>query len=131
MACSTPAMKDELAGTGGPARWSRARRQAKSSAASPPVPRIHPNLAEVYRQKVARLHEELELGRELRERRPQHAIRSLIEAVRLVPVEGKLPTILSSLPRPGRHPGPRKRTTPKPDGRGLQITLVAGARNHP
>lgn len=51
----TPTMKEEL--------LSLEARKAELSAlqlrARPPAPRLHPNLAEVYRQKVARLQEEL------------------------------------------------------------------------
>ena len=52
-----------------------------------PKPRLHPGLAEIYRQKVAALHEALaiEEGHEVRE-----AIRTPVEAIVLVPEEGRL-----------------------------------------
>jgi site-specific DNA recombinase len=86
---------------------------------------LHPNLAEIYRQKVARLHEELNRP-ELREEAAA-AIRGLIEEVRLVPVEGKLELELA-----GALAGILALTSnnPRRDGQGLQVTLVAGACNH-
>src|SRR4029077_9616991 len=79
------------------------------------------SLAEIYRQKVDRLHEELNRP-ELREEAAA-AIRGLIEEVRLVPVEGKLELELA-----GALAGILALTSnnPRRDGRGLQVTLVAG-----
>ena len=62
--------------------------EAELAAAAEPKPRLHPNLAEVYRQKVAALHEALAAedgGHEVRE-----ALRALVEAVVLVPDDGRL-----------------------------------------
>ena len=61
--------------------------EAELATATEPKPRLHPGLAEVYRQKVAALHEALaaEDGHEVRE-----AIRALVEAIVLVPEEGRL-----------------------------------------
>jgi len=117
----TPAMKDELQAL----ETRKAELHAVAGAAVAPPVRIHPNLAEIYRQKVARLHEELNRP-ELREE-ASAAIRSLIEAVRLVPVDGKLEIELA-----GDLAGILALTNdnPRRTGRGLQITLVAGARNH-
>src|SRR5262249_56920259 len=56
--------------------------------ASSPAPLIHPNLAEVYRQKVAALNEALREPASKDE--AFDLIRSLIEAIRLVPEDGKL-----------------------------------------
>ena len=77
-------------------------------AAPPPVPRLHPNIAEIYRQKIASLREALNDEHT----RPEAAecIRELIEEIRLVPAEGKL-----SLQLFGELAGsaqPRKRTPP-------------------
>ena len=117
----TAAMKDELL-------LLEARKQ-ELSVAAPETPatavRLHPNLAEIYRQKVARLHEELNRP-ELREEAAA-AIRGPIDEVRLVPVEGKLELELA-----GALAGILALTSnnPRRDGQGLQVTLVAGARNH-
>ena len=61
--------------------------EAELATATEPKPRLHPGLAEIYRQKVAVLHEALaaEDGHEVRE-----AIRALVEAIVLVPEEGRL-----------------------------------------
>ena len=61
--------------------------EAELATATEPKPRLHPGLAEVYRQKVAALHEAsaAEDGHEVRE-----AIRALVEAIVLVPEDGKL-----------------------------------------
>ena len=113
----TAAMKDELL-------LLEVRKQ-ELSVAAPETPatavRLHPNLAEIYRQKVARLHEELNRP-ELREEAAA-AIRGLIEEVRLVPVEGKLELELA-----GALAGILALTSnnPRRDGQGLQVTLVAG-----
>ena len=120
----TAAMKDELL-------LLEARKQELSSR-SPETPatavRLHPNLAEIYRQKVARLHEELNRP-ELREEAAA-AIRGLIEEVRLVPVEGKLRD--RARRRPGGDPGARgQATTPAARGSGSQVTLVAGVGFEP
>jgi hypothetical protein len=87
--------------------------------------RLHPNLAEIYREKVARLHEELNRP-ELRDE-ASAALRSLIDEVRLVPVDGKLEIELA-----GALAGILALTSdnPRREGQGLQVTLVAGARNH-
>jgi len=56
--------------------------------AAAPAPLIHPNLAEVYRQKVAAMHEALHDATSRDE--AFDVIRSLIDEIRLVPVEGEL-----------------------------------------
>jgi len=117
----TPAMRDELASL-----ENRKLELATAVSAAPAkAVRLHPNLAQIYRDKVARLHEELNRP-ELREE-ASAAIRSLIEEVRLVPVEGKLEIELA-----GALAGilALASNNPRRTGRGLQVTLVAGARNH-
>src|SRR5262249_17524675 len=61
---------------------------AQLEATPAPVPRLHPNIAEVYTQKVASLREALNDEKT----RPEAAecIRGLIDEVRLVPADGKL-----------------------------------------
>ena len=58
------------------------------AASTGPGPLLHPNLAEVYRQRVAALHEALHHP-ETRDEAFE-LIRSLIEEIRLVPDAGKL-----------------------------------------
>jgi hypothetical protein len=86
-------------------------------------------LAEIYRRKVAALHEALE-DQATREE-AMELIRSLIEAIVLVPdhgslrieVRGELATILA-IGEGRQKPGPVDRDIAK------QIKMVAGARNH-
>jgi hypothetical protein len=91
-----------------------------------PAPRLHPKLAEMYRQKVANLQEGLNRP-ELRAEAAE-AIRSLIQEIRLVPENGRLEIELAgdlagilALASGGKKPVSQ--------GDGLQVTLVAGARN--
>ena len=56
--------------------------------ATAPAPLIHPNLAEVYRQKVAAVHEALHDTASRDE--AFDVIRSLIDEIRLVPADGEL-----------------------------------------
>jgi site-specific DNA recombinase len=93
---------------------------AQLEAAPPPMPRLHPNLAELYRQKVINLAEALNdedtrLG-------AVQCIRDLIEEIRLVPENGKLRVELSALISLANQ-------NPRSKGAGVQVTLVAGARN--
>ena len=79
-----PSMKERMQGL----ERRREALEAELAAAAEPKPRLHPNLAEVYRQKVAALHEALAAedgGHEVRE-----AMRALVEAVVLVPDDGRL-----------------------------------------
>jgi site-specific DNA recombinase len=62
--------------------------QQQVTAAKAPAPLIHPNLAEVYRQRVDRLHEALHDPSTREE--AFELIRSLIEQIRLVPDGGEL-----------------------------------------
>jgi site-specific DNA recombinase len=80
----TPSMKDELVALD-------ARKQqltAKLKQAPAPAPRLHPKLADLYRQRVERLHQELNRP-ELRSGAAQ-ALRGLIEQIRLIPENGRL-----------------------------------------
>ena len=92
-----------------------------------PTPRLHPNLAELYRQKVANLREALNQ----RETRSEAAllIRELVQEIRLHPIDGALQielvgdlarilSLASKNPRRG-------------DATGVQLTLVAGAGFEP
>jgi site-specific DNA recombinase len=93
------------------------------------VSRLHPNLAEIYRSKVAALHEAL--ADEASRDEAFELIRSLIDKVVVTPTEGDLHIDLHgelagilSLCREGRRGG-------RPDGEMVaQIKVVAGAYNH-
>jgi site-specific DNA recombinase len=91
---------------------------------------IHPGLAEVYRRKVAALHEALE-DKTTREE-AMELIRSLIDAIVLIPdrnrlrveVRGELAAILA-LAEGRKNPGPADRDSAK------QIKMVAGVGFEP
>ncbi|MGA8690598.1 MAG: recombinase family protein, partial [Methyloceanibacter sp.] len=85
--------------------------------APPPMPRLHPNIAEVYRQKVDNLAEALNEERTCTE--AAECIRELIEEIRLVPDNGKLNVELygelaALINLANEHPRSR--------GRGVQVT---------
>ena len=115
------AVKDEMAVL----EARRVELLARLEAAPPSMPRLHPNLAELYRQKVTNLAEAL--NDEHTRLEAAECIRELIEEIRLVPANGKLRVELygelaALLNLANGHP--------RTKGTGVQITLVAGARNH-
>ena len=116
----TASMKDELLTL----EAHKAKLQVEIEHAPPPAPRLHPGIADIYRQKVERLHHELNRP----ELRAQAAdvLRSLIEEVRLVPENGRLEIELAGdlAGILALSAGNKKPVTAGRDG--LQVTLVAG-----
>jgi site-specific DNA recombinase len=102
------------------------------AAPSPPAPRLHPNLAEVYRQKVAGLTQALQAddGAKVRQ-----LVRGLVEQITLIPdgdhhrveVRGELAAIL----RMAQGPGSAKSAGGDADTLAVQIKMVAGAGFEP
>ena len=89
------------------------------------IPRLHPNLAQLYRDKVDRLTEAL--NEDSSRSAAAEAIRALIEEVRLVPDDGSLKIELygelaALINLANEHP--RSKDT------GVQVTMVAGACSH-
>ncbi len=87
-----------------------------------PVARFHPNLADLYSQKVANLTDALNI--ETTRAEASDAIRSLIDEIRLVPGDGKLEIeifgeLAALINLANEHP--RSKET------GVQVTLVSGA----
>jgi site-specific DNA recombinase len=116
----TPGMKEELF-----ALEARKRELAAAVKQAPASrPRLHPKLADLYRQRVDRLHEELNRA-ELRSEAAQ-ALRGLIQEVRLIPENGRLEIeLLGDLAGIlALSAGDKKPVTEDRDG--LQVTLVAG-----
>jgi site-specific DNA recombinase len=116
------AVKDEM--TALEAR--RVELLAQLEAAPPPMPRLHPNLAELYRQKVFSLAEAL--NDEHTRLEASECLRELIEEIRLVPVDATLRVELygelaALMNLANEHPHSK--------GTGVQITLVAGAGFEP
>ncbi len=96
----------------------------------PREPLLHPNLAEIYRQKVAALNEALE--HESTQAEAMDLIRSLVDEIELTPENGELRIDLKgelagilNLCTESKKPGPLS-------GTGLveQVKMVAGALNH-
>jgi site-specific DNA recombinase len=115
------AIKDEM-------RLLEDRRQELAHAinnAPASIPRLHPNLAQLYRDKVDRLTEALNEDSSRSE--AAEAIRALIDEVRLVPNAGSLKIELygelaALINLANEHP--RSKDT------GVQVTMVAGTRSH-
>jgi site-specific DNA recombinase len=117
-------MKDELL-----ALEARKVELAAAIARAPtPAPRLHPNLAEIYRRKVIRLREELNRD-ELRAEAAQ-ALRALISEVRLMSESGHLGIELAgNLAAILAFAAKKKPVRVGPDG--LQTTVVAGVGFEP
>jgi hypothetical protein len=102
--------------------------EAELATATEPKPRLHPGLAEIYRQKLAALHEALaaEGGLEV-----QEAIRALVDAIVLVPENGNLAVEvkgdLAAILALGQNANTRPRGRVHDDLL-VQVKLVAGAR---
>ena len=100
------------------------------SAVPPPAPRLHPNLASIYKEKIINLVQALNDPNTLIE--ANTAIRQLIERVQLVPENGELKIELygelAALLKLGTEP---KNQHPQAESEGVQITMVAGAGFEP
>src|SRR5882724_1907495 len=106
--------------------------RAELAAIRQPQPLLHPNLADLYRQKVTKLHEAL--NDEATKAEAADIIRSLVDEIRLTPEGGELRVDLKgalagilALAADSKKPATR--------GDGLdsfaeQLKLVAGMRNH-
>ena len=96
----------------------------------PSAPRLHPNLATIYKEKIASLVQSLNNPNTLIE--ANTAIRQLIERVQLVPENGELKIELygelATLLKLGTE---RKNEHPQAKSEGVQITMVAGAGFEP
>ena len=117
-------IKDEI----GELEQRRSEIEAKLAAAPAPKLRLHPNLAELYRRRVADLADALN-GETMRSEATA-AMRGLIEEIRLVPVDGKLRIELfgelAALIKLASGEGPGIRHPRAGDAAGVQVTLVAG-----
>jgi site-specific DNA recombinase len=118
------AVKDEIATL----EARKADLQNKLNAVPAPKPRLHPNLANIYRDKATSLVAALNAPQAATE--AIEAVRALIDAVRLVPVDGKMKIELygelAALLSLGQ--GHKNKHPPTKD-QGVQVTMVAGARN--
>ena len=91
-----------------------------------PLPRLHPNLSELYRQKIDKLHETL--NHEDIQSEASETIRGLIDEIRLSPDDGNLKIELY-----GDLAGmfALANNSPASENEGLQVTMVAGAGFEP
>jgi site-specific DNA recombinase len=95
-----------------------------------PAPRLHPNLAEVYRRRVAELSEALSSDDDAEAR---ELVRGLVDEIRLVPEYGKLrievPGELGAILRLAAGAQNDKRPGSSAEAIVSQIKMDAGTRN--
>ena len=107
---------------------------AKLGAPAPATPRLHPNLSEIYRAKVARLSEALKTGADTQA--ALDAARSLIERVVLTPLEGgngfeiELVGEIAAMVALGAGLPQATRVASDPGLFESSIKVVAGTRSH-
>ena len=113
-------LKDELASL----ENRKAELEQEIDQAPSPMPRLHPNLSELYRQKIDKLHETL--NRDNIQSEASEVIRGLIDEIRLLPDNGSLKIELY-----GHLAGmlALANNSPTSENEGLQVTMVAGACN--
>ena len=107
--------------------------EAELAAAPPPAPRLHPNLAEIYRRKVADL--QAALADPKMQAEALEILRGLIERVVLHPAEkgfeieliGEIAAMVD-LGAQNKKAGPEGSAVP--DAYRCSVKVVAGARNH-
>ena len=102
--------------------------KAKVAAADEPPPLLHPGMADLYRQKVTALAEALEHPETRTE--ASEALRGLIDAVVLTPNQGELRIELKGNLAAMLGATVQTKRSPESDDLSLQVSLVAGARNH-
>jgi hypothetical protein len=99
--------------------------RAKLEAAPPVLPRLHPNLSLLYKDKITNLIEALNAPETIAE--ANGAVRQLIESVRLVPrgesLQIELYGELAALLKLSEDP---KTKHPLAETEGVQVTMVAG-----
>jgi site-specific DNA recombinase len=93
-----------------------------------PPPLLHPNMAEVWRQRITDLHEAVNDPTE--KARAFEVLRSLIDRVTLVPEDGQLAIVLrGDLAAMLAFSANKKRSPPERGDLEAQLSLVAGACN--
>jgi site-specific DNA recombinase len=119
----TSGMKDELLAL----ETRKAQLASDTKHVPSPAPRLHPKLADIYRQKVENLNKAL--NAEATRAEASQALRAPIETIRLVPENGRLEIELAgdlagvlALTADSKKPATIARD-------GLPVTVVAGTRN--
>ena len=124
---SVPAseVRDEL--TANAAR--REELKAKLAAADAPPPLLHPEMADLYRQKVTTLAEALEQPETRTE--ATEALRGLVDAIILTPDEGALRIELKGNLAAMLSAATNTKRSPETGDLSLQVSMVAGAGFEP
>ena len=101
--------------------------KAKLAAADAPPPLLHPEMAELYRQKVTALAQALEHPETRTE--ASEALRGLIDAIVLTPNQGELQIELKGNLAAMLGAAQNAKRSPETGDLSLQVVMVAGARN--
>jgi hypothetical protein len=101
--------------------------QAQLESADEPPPLLHPEMAELYRQKVTTLAQALEAAERRTEAR--EALRDLIDMITLIPEQGALRIELTGNLAAMLGATVQSKRSPETGDLSLQVSMVAGARN--
>ncbi len=101
--------------------------QAQLENADEPPPLLHPEIAELYRQKVTTLAQALEHPQTRTE--ATDALRGLVDAIVMTPVDGQLRIELKGNLAAMLGATVQKKRPSESDDLSLQVSMVAGARN--
>ena len=101
--------------------------QAQLENANEPPPLLHPEMAELYRQKVTTLAQALEHPETRTE--ATEALRGLIDAIVMTPANGELKIELNGNLAAMLGATVQSKRAPEAEARSLQVSKVAGARN--
>jgi len=101
--------------------------RARLAAADAPPPLLHPEMAELYRQKVTTLAQALEHPETRTE--ASEALRGLIDAIILMPNDGELRIELKGNLAAMLGAARNAKRSPETGDLSLQVEMVAGARN--
>ena len=102
--------------------------RAQLETADEPPPLLHPEMAELYRQKVTTLAQALELSETRTE--ATEALRGLIDAIVLIPDQGALRIELKGNLAAMLSAATNAKRSPETGDLSLQVQMVAGACSH-
>jgi site-specific DNA recombinase len=103
--------------------------QAQLDTADEPLPLLHPHMAELYRQKVTTLAQDLEAAETRTE--ATEALRGLIDSISLIPAEGGLRIELKGNLAAMLGASVQSKRSPETGDLLLQVSMVAGAGFEP
>ena len=102
---------------------------AQLETADEPPPLLHPEMAQLYRQKVTTLAQALECPETRTE--ATEALRGLVDAIVMTPEEGQLRIELKGNPAAMLDATVQSERSPETGDLSLQVSMVAGARFEP